>query len=125
MRRLSRWVMGALVVTALLAIIASAASPLLSGLDATGLILLAAAFVYGMHRLALYAEGRGWIYYRRRHGSWGAVGAALSHVHAMYEPGRIHVQRLKEDVRVYKDDDDEGDGPKPLSPSSSARSAKR
>jgi hypothetical protein len=109
--------MGALVVAALLAIIASAASPLLSRLDAAALILLVAAFVYGMHRVAVYAEGRGWIYYRQRHGSWGAVGAAMSHVHAIYEPGRIHVQRLKEDVRVPQQP--------VVSPSSSARTAQR
>ena len=64
-----------------------------------------------LHRLALWAEGRGWIYYRRRHGSWGAVGAAMSEVHAIYEPGRQYVKRLKEDAHVHAEQDDEGDRP--------------
>lgn len=117
--------MGALVVTGLLAIVIAVSRPFLPALDATGAILLIAAFGYGLHRLAGYAEARGWIYYRKHHGSWGAVGAALSHVHAIYEPGRIHVQQLKEEAHVYQAEDDEGEGPPPFEATSSRHESVR
>lgn len=78
------------------------------------------AVLFGLHKLAQWAESRGWIYYQRRHGSWGAVGAAMSEVHAIYRPGERYVKQLKEDAHVYEDDDDVGDG---STRSSSARTA--
>jgi hypothetical protein len=35
--------------------------------------LVAVAALYGLHRLGLWAERRGWIYYRKKHGSDGAL----------------------------------------------------
>lgn len=39
--------------------------------------LAALAGLYGLHRIALWAERRGWIYYGNKHGSSGALGSAL------------------------------------------------
>lgn len=54
------------------------------------LVLLLAATVLllrALDRLALWAERRGWIYYRTRRRSPGALGNALLEVHSLFEPG--------------------------------------
>jgi hypothetical protein len=55
-------------------------------------LLLAAVLVCGgiclLHRLALWAEGRGWIYYLRRRPSRSALGNAFLEVQAIVEPGK-------------------------------------
>lgn len=38
---------------------------------------VAAGTVYGLHRLSLWMEARGWIYYRKKHGSSGGLGTAF------------------------------------------------
>ena len=37
--------------------------------------LAAALGLYGLHRLGLYMEGRGWIYYRKARSSSGALAS--------------------------------------------------
>lgn len=69
-----------------------------------------AAVLYGLHRLALWMEQRGWIYYRNtRHGSSGSLGNAFLHVQSILEPGKRHVleQRLDE----AREDEESGDPP--------------
>lgn len=64
------------------------------------LIALAAlGSLYCLHRIAVWAERRGWIYYRAKRGSSGALGNALLEVHAIVEPSARHVleERLKDD----------------------------
>ncbi len=56
---------------------------------AAGLGVVGAGF--GLHRLALWAEARGWIYYRTHRMPPGATGLALMEVAAMLEPGVEHV----------------------------------
>jgi hypothetical protein len=63
-----------------------------------------------LHIVADYAERRGWIYYRKRHGSWQAVGAAMAEVQAIYRPEQQYVRELKERRDTYREDDDGGDG---------------
>jgi hypothetical protein len=72
--------------------------------------LAAAALLlaYGLHRLALWAEARGSIYYRRRHGSSGLPRAVLE-VQALFEPQQCHV--LEQRVREPVEDDESGDPP--------------
>ena len=71
--------------------------------------LLAIAALYGAHRLAAWAEGRGYIHYRRGRGSSGSVGNAFLEVQALLEPSRRHVleARVREDV----EDEQSGDPP--------------
>jgi hypothetical protein len=71
--------------------------------------LLALAAVYGLHRLALWAEARGFVYYRRRRGSSGALGNALLEVQAVFEPAQRHV--VEERVRQRSDAAESGDPP--------------
>ena len=73
------------------------------------ILAVVVAGVYGMHRLALWAERRGWIYYRERRGSSGALGNALLEVHALLEPSQQHV--VEERRQDMEEDDDSGEPP--------------
>lgn len=44
-----------------------------------------------LDRLALWAERRGWIYYRHHHASPGTLGNAFLELQSMIEPGKVHV----------------------------------
>ena len=61
-------------------------------------IALAVAILYPLHLLAIYAEKRGWIYYRKKHGSV-TVGSAFLEIQALMEPSKRHVleQRRRDD----------------------------
>ena len=76
-------------------------------------VVVLAAFV--LDRLALAAEARGWIYWRRRGPSRGAVGAAMQQIMLVFDPAPQHV--LEE--RVHQADDADldpgGQGP-PVQP---------
>lgn len=78
-------------------------------------LFLLAAFapivLYCLHRAAVAAERRGWIYYRKKHGSSGSVGNAFLEVHALFEPAKRHL--LEERVREEPEAEQEGDPPKP------------
>jgi len=109
MRRLSRWFMAALTGLAVVWMLWAVLSPLLppAGVAATlGSLTLA---LVALHLLADAAERRGWIDYRKRQGSWDAVGAAMAEVQAIYRPGQHHVRQVKERGDVHREDDDEGD----------------
>ena len=69
-----------------------------------------AAVLYGLHRLAVWAERRGWIYYRERKGG-GALGNALLEVHALLEPSRRRVIEVRR--RDEEENDASGDPPAP------------
>ena len=72
-----------------------------------GLAVLAA--LYCLHRIAVWAERHGWIYYRTKHGSSGAVGNAFLEVQGIFDPAAKHVleERLRDDV----DAEEAGDPP--------------
>ena len=64
---------------------------------AAGLGLVAGG--YGLHRLALWAEARGWIYYRTRRRPPGAAGLAFMEVAAILQP---HVEHVVEEQRTQR-----------------------
>jgi hypothetical protein len=66
------------------------------------LALVGLAAVYCAHRLALWAEDRGFLYYRRRRGSSGALANAFLEVQAIVEPARRHVveERVRQRIEV-------------------------
>ncbi len=72
-------------------------------------VLAAGAAVYGLHRLALWMEARGWIYYRKKRGSSGSLGAACLEMQTLLEPSKRHVLEIsrKED----SEQSDSGDPP--------------
>jgi hypothetical protein len=61
-------------------------------------IALAVGILYPLHLLAMWAEKRGWIYYRKKHGSV-TVGSAFLEIQALMEPSKRHVleQRRRDD----------------------------
>lgn len=77
---------------------------------ATALLLVVlAGSLYLIDRALLWAEERGWIYWRRRKANSTSVGSAMLSVHAILEPDKRHVveerQRQDADIEVAEDDD--------------------
>jgi hypothetical protein len=64
---------------------------------------------YGIHRAALWAEGRGWIYYRHRKAPPGAVGMALMELDRLWKPQIEHVieEMRTGDHRAIDDENNE------------------
>lgn len=59
-------------------------------------LTLALAGLYALHRLALWAEGRGWIYYRTHRASIGSAGMAMLEVTSLLDPA---VEYVVEEIR--------------------------
>jgi hypothetical protein len=68
------------------------------------------AGLYCLHRAALWAERRGWIYYRKA-GSSGAIGNAFLEIQATFDPAARHVQEERE--RAHSQTQESGDPPVP------------
>ena len=83
--------------------------PPLSSLKTGILVLLGLAVLYGLHRLACWAEDHGHIYYRRKGGTSGALSNAALEVQALLEPSKRYV--LEERRRDQTDEEDSGDPP--------------
>lgn len=82
-------------------------------------VVLIAAGAWLLHRVLCYAEDRGWIYYRRKRGSYGGLHVTTNFLN-MYDPSRRHLQEVVREAEWKRDDDDDGGGPKVRS--SAARS---
>jgi hypothetical protein len=72
------------------------------------LIVTVGLGLYGLHRLALMAEERGWIHYRKA-GRGGSIGNALLEVHSILEPQQKHV--VEERKREHAEERESGDPP--------------
>ena len=68
------------------------------------------ALLWGLHRFLSYAEDRGWVYYRKKRGSYGGLGVTSNFLN-MYDPSRRHLQEVVRVVEWKRDEDDDGDGP--------------
>ena len=53
-------------------------------------VLIAAAFLWALHRGALWAEGRGWVYYRTK-GNPHAASISVMTLTSLYQPSIAHV----------------------------------
>lgn len=72
------------------------------------LILLATgSILYAMHRLALWAEARGWIYYLHNKPTSSTLGNAFLEVQALIEPGKRDLLEVRKEVAVEEDDQGE------------------
>jgi len=71
---------------------------------------VALAGLYGLHRLALWAESRGWIYYRTRHMPAGAGGLALLEVTSVLDPQVTHVIETTRAQQAQAEQDESGQG---------------
>jgi hypothetical protein len=74
-------------------------------------IVAAAVALWLLHRFLSYAEDRGWIYYRKKRGSYGGLGVTSNFLN-MYDPSRRHLQEVVQVVEWKRDEDDDGDDPK-------------
>jgi hypothetical protein len=74
------------------------------------------AALYVLHRLALWAEQRGWIYYQRKRSRTSLLGTGIQELHALLEPSRQHVIEARQQDR---EQDEAGDPP--TSPDASSR----
>ncbi len=61
---------------------------------------------YGSHRLALWAEARGWIYYKNKR---RPAGVGLSLIGQIYQPSIEHAVEEEQSERTKADQDDSGD----------------
>ncbi len=113
MRTLSGRFMALLAGGAVAWIVWAIVSSLLPPLGAAATMVALVLTIVGLHLLADHAEHRGWIYYRKRRGSWGAVGAAMAEVQAIYRPGQHYVRAVKERADMHREDDEDGDRPRP------------
>lgn len=73
------------------------------------LAVLAVTVMYGLHRLCVWGERRGWIYYRKRHGSSGTLSNKVLEVHSLFDPSKRYV--LEEKTRDKVEDEESGDPP--------------
>ena len=71
-------------------------------------LALTAAGLWVLHRFLSYAEDRGWIYYRKKRGSYGGLGVTSSFLN-MYDPSRKHLQQVVREGEWKRDEDDDGD----------------
>jgi hypothetical protein len=74
------------------------------------IVIAAAGGLWALHRFLTYAEDRGWIYYRRKRGSYGGLGVTSNFLN-MYDPSRRHLQEVVREVEWKRDEDDDGDSP--------------
>ena len=80
-------------------------------MEAAITLALAAAGVWLLHRFLSYAEERGWIYYRKKRGSYGGLGVTSNFLN-MYDPSRKHLQQVSREGEWKREEDDDGDDPK-------------
>ena len=63
-----------------------------------------------LHRFLTYAENRGWIYYRKKRGSYGGLGVTSNFLN-IYDPSRKHLQQVQREGEWKREEDDDGDQP--------------
>jgi hypothetical protein len=68
------------------------------------------AGLFLLDRLLLALERRGWIYYRKRRGSSGALGNSMLEVQKILEPSKRHV--VEERLRDADGPQESGDQPR-------------
>lgn len=109
MHRLARWLMAGLTLLAAFAVAAWALNPVLSTVGTPAIVVMVVAALVGLHLLLDWAEGRGWIYYRKHRGSYGGLGVTSNFLN-MYDPSRRHLQEATRVAEWKRDEDDDGDG---------------
>lgn len=77
-------------------------------------IIVVAVAIYALHRLALWMETRGWIYYMHSSGGSTRAGSAMLEVQQLLEPSKRHVIEIKREKKEVEDDS--GDPPDPSDP---------
>lgn len=73
-------------------------------------IVVGVVALWALHRFLSYAEDRGWVYYRKKRGSYGGLSVTSNFLN-MYDPSRKHLQQVVREVEWKRDEDDDGDDP--------------
>ena len=110
MERLAQWVTVAMFALVFASVGASVLRPIWPDIHPAGTVAVLAAILFGLHRLLAYSEDRGWIYYRKRRGSYGGLGVTSNFL-SMYDPSRKHLQQTSRIAEWKRDEDDDGDDP--------------
>ena len=71
-------------------------------------LVMLALVAYGAHRFLLYAERRGWIYYKH---TKRPPGRGLGLLAQIYEPEMEHVVEEEASERVRRHDEESGEDP--------------
>jgi hypothetical protein len=69
--------------------------------------------LYGLHRLCLWLEAQGHLYYKHRKSEGGGGGPALRELQKILEPQTKHVLHVKEEKRRRSEEDAPGQGDQP------------
>jgi hypothetical protein len=72
-------------------------------------VLVILIALYGVHRLALWAEDRGWIYYTRRKPTASSLGNAFLEVQSLIEPEKRQLAEVQKAEII--EEDEQGDPP--------------
>ena len=64
---------------------------------------------YGLHRVLLWADARGWVFYKTK-GRTGAASSALLELDAIWKPEIQHVIEQREVEADHEVDDESGNG---------------
>lgn len=81
-------------------------------MDTALTVVLVVAGLWLLHRCLTYAENRGWIYYRKKRGSYGGLHVTTNFLN-MYDPSRRHLQDVVRMQEWKREEDDDGDDPDP------------
>jgi hypothetical protein len=66
--------------------------------------------LFGLDRLALWAETKGWIYWRKKKAQTGALGSALMEMNVITNPSAEHVIVVK-DAKKFEERENGDDDP--------------
>lgn len=79
-------------------------------MQVVGWILATFLALFFLDRLALWAEAKGWIYWRRKKASTGALGSALMEMNVITNPSAEHVIVVK-DAKKFEERQNGDDDP--------------
>jgi len=71
--------------------------------------ILIVGLILGLDRFLLFAERRGWIYYRKKKPSSSALGNACLEIQQILEPSKKYVVQIKKEEK--RDQQEAGDLP--------------
>jgi hypothetical protein len=72
-------------------------------------LLAAIGLLYALHRMALSAEDRGWVYYLNRKPNSSTLGNAFLEIQSMIEPEKRSLVEARKEETV--EEDEQGDPP--------------
>ena len=66
-------------------------------------IVAIALGLFALHRLALWMESRGWIYYVKTRAIGGALASAILELQQIAQPGTRYILEMKRESRAEQD----------------------